>query len=316
MRIVYIVFSILLGLGFSLSVKAQWDPQISQYWRVKSYFNPSFAGENDTLQASVLHRQQWVGIDNAPKSFIVSADMPLKFLGRKHGVGISVLTESIGLFKNLTVGGQYVYKKSWKRNTLNIGIQVGYSSIKLEGKVHIPQEQEGEFDPSLVNKEFNSNSAKVDGNIGVSWVTPKYYIGISSTHLWQPKYELDDNFIAYAKRLYYFTAGYNWKIRHSAFEIQPSVLVKTDSKIFQYDITGRVIYHKFLNGGISWRKDDGLVFLVGLNILGFDAGYAYDLSTSGISKASKGTHEFFLRYTIPMLQKKKGKFRHKSIRIL
>jgi hypothetical protein len=70
------------------------------------------------------------------------------------------------------------------------------------------------------------------------------------------------------------------------------------------------------NGGISWRKGDGFVFLLGLNAFGFDAGYAYDLSTSAISKASKGTHEFFLRYIIPMKKNKTGQYRHKSIRIL
>lgn len=298
---------------FSLDLSAQWDPQVSQYWRTKSFFNPSFAAETDTLQASVLHRQQWIGIENAPKTFIVSADMPLRFLGRKHGVGINVTTESIGLFKNTNVGVQYVYKKRWKKNMLNIGIQGGYTSIGFNASdIHTANQDDLE---GLISGT-NSQSGKIDGNFGVSWIGPKYYVGLSATHLFEPTFDIDENLTSYIARAYYLTAGYNIKLRNPLYELQPSVLVKTDAVVFQCDLTARVVYNKMFNGGISWRKDDGFVFLLGITALGFDAGYAYDLSTSDISQESRGTHEFFLRYIIPMKEKKSGRYSHKSIRIL
>ncbi len=298
---------------FSLDLSAQWDPQVSQYWRTKSFFNPSFAAETDTLQASVLHRQQWIGIENAPKTFIVSADMPLRFLGRKHGVGINVTTESIGLFKNTNVGVQYVYKKRWKKNMLNIGIQGGYTSIGFNASdIHTANQDDLE---GLISGT-NSQSGKIDGNFGVSWIGPKYYVGLSATHLFEPTFDIDENLTSYIARAYYLTAGYNIKLRNRLYELQPSVLVKTDAVVFQCDLTARIVYNKMFNGGISWRKDDGFVFLLGITALGFDAGYAYDLSTSDISQESKGTHEFFLRYIIPMKEKKSGRYSHKSIRIL
>lgn len=300
-------------LGFSLHVNAQWDPQVSQYFRVKQSFNPSFAGETDTLQASVLHRQQWVGIDNAPKSFIISASMPLDFLGRRHGVGINVLTESIGLYKNTSVGAQYVYKKRFKKNMLNLGVQAGYTSIGFDASLINDADQD---DLKDLIKNASSQTGRVDGSLGVSWFGPKYYLGFSVNHLFEPTFELDDNLTSYIARSYYFTAGYNLKLRNPLYELQPSLLVKTDAVVFQYDVTARVVYNKMFNGGISWRKDDGFVFLLGINALGFEAGYAYDLSTSEISKASSGSHEFFLRYIIPMERKKKGEFSHKSIRLL
>lgn len=309
-----ILITSLLSFSYSLNLRAQWDPQISQYWRTKTLFNPSFSAEHDTLQASVLYRLQWVGVKHAPKTFIGSADMPLHFLGRKHGVGIVAMTESVGLFKNTIVGGQYVYKKTWKKNrTLNIGLQAGYASIGFDASgINTADQTELE---GLINGA-ESQSARFDGNIGVSWITPKYYVGLSATHLFEPSFDVDDNFTSYISRTYYLTGGYNIKIRHSLFELQPSFLIKTDATVFQYEITARAVYSKLFNGGISWRKDDGFVFLLGLNVLGFDAGYAYDLSTSAMSQVSKGTHEFFLRYTIPMKKKHKGQFSHKSIRIL
>ncbi len=313
MKVKYSLLIFVISFCFSLTLKAQWDPQISQYWRTKTFFNPSFAAENDTLQVGILYRMQWDGIRNAPKTAIVNADMPLTFLGRKHGVGLVAMTESIGLFKNINVGGQYVYKKRIKRNMLNVGIQISYTSVGFDGTRINTAEQE---DLEGLIQEVNSQSSKVDGNIGVSWLGPNYYVGLSTTHLLQPSFEIDENLSSYIARVYYLTAGYNFKLRNPLYELQPSILVKADEAVFQCDVTARLVYNKIFNGGISWRKDDGFVFLLGMNILGFDAGYAFDLSTSDISKASNGTHEFFLRYIIPMKQKKKGQYSHKSIRLL
>lgn len=306
-----IIVVLLITFGIS-NVYAQWDAQVSQYWRVKTYFNPSFVAAHDTIQASILHRQQWVGIENAPKSFIVTGDMPIKFLDRKHGVGIMVMTESIGLFKNIVVVGQYAYKKKWKNNIINLGIQLGAANMSFDaGKISIPQDQKEDLDIPTTS----SSSTKFDGGIGLSWINPKFYFGVSVTHLTKPSFDIGDKLTTYINRVYYFTGGYNLKIKNSKYELQPSFLVKTDAIVTQYEVTGRVVYNKMFNGGMSWRKDDGFIFLLGANVLGFEAGYAFDLSTSEIGKASNGTHEFFLRYTIPLKQKK-GTSKHKSIRLL
>lgn len=314
MRLKYLIALLIVSFVFSFKAMAQWDAQISQYWKFKTFFNPSFVAESDTLQASILNRQQWIGIDNAPKTLIASADMPLHFLERKHGVGILFMKESIGLFSNTSIGGQYTYKKQWKKNVLNIGLQVSYVSVGFDAsRIIIPEDQKESIEALPT---ADAESVAFDANIGVSWITPKYYVGISSTHITEPKFDIDDNFSSYIPRIYYFTAGYNVKFRNPMYEFRPSVLIKSDVTVTQYDFTARLVYNKMFNGGVTWRKDDGFVFLLGANILGFDAGYAFDLSTSEISKASKGTHEFFLRYTIPMIKSKKGQNRHKSVRIL
>lgn len=314
MRFGGLALTVLIILCFTMNLRAQWDAQISQYWRTKTFFNPSFAGETDSIQASALHRMQWIGIEHAPRTFVINADMPVRFLDRKHGVGVLVNTESIGLFKNMFVGGQYVFKKSWKKNTLNIGVQAGFINIGFDAtKIRIPEELK-DYEENVPAAEANGKS--FDAAIGISWITPKYYIGVSSTHLTQPKFDIDDNTVLDINRIYYFTAGYNLRFKRSKYEFQPSVLIKTDTKATQYDITARVVYNKTFNGGISWRKDDGFVFLLGMNVYGFDLGYAYDLSTSEISKASSGTHEFVIRYYIPVRLTKKGQNSHKSIRIL
>ena len=311
MKFGYYLLALLISFCFSLDLKAQWDAQVSQYWKVKTFFNPAFGAEKDSIQATLLHRQQWVGVDNAPKTFIVSADMPVNFMGRKHGVGILAMSESIGLFKNTSIGAQYVYKKRWKKNILNVGVQLGFTSIGFDASQIDKAGQEDIEDIGATDQ-----TKVFDGNIGIAWVAPKYYIGISSTHITQPNFEIGDDITTYIARAYYFTAGYNMRLGKSSYELQPSVLIKADNTVVQYDATARLVYKRMFNGGVSWRKDDGWVFLLGINIFGIDAGYAYDLSTSEITVKSKGSHEFFVRYAMPIKLSKSGQTSHKSIRIL
>nr|WP_297165036.1 type IX secretion system membrane protein PorP/SprF [uncultured Dysgonomonas sp.] len=311
MKFGYYLLALLIGFCFSLDLKAQWDAQVSQYWKVKTFFNPAFGAEKDSIQATLLHRQQWVGVNNAPKTFIVSADMPINFMGRKHGVGILAMSESIGLFKNTSIGAQYVYKKRWKKNILNVGVQLGFTSIGFDASQIDKAGQEDIEDIGATEQ-----TKVLDGNIGIAWVAPKYYIGISSTHITQPNFDIGNDITTNIARAYYFTAGYNLRLGKSSYELQPSVLVKADNTVVQYDATARLVYKKMFNGGVSWRKDDGWVFLLGINIFGIDAGYAYDLSTSEISVKSRGSHEFFVRYAMPIKLSKNGQTSHKSVRIL
>jgi type IX secretion system PorP/SprF family membrane protein len=299
------------------SLQAQWDAQISQYWVTKTYYNPAFAGETKDMQTGILSRQQWVGVDNAPKTFIVFSSMPMSFLGRQHGVGVLAMTESIGLFKNTLMGGQYAYKKKFKNNVLNIGVQVGMSSITFDAsQIHIPSDGDYHQTEDEAKPISGEQTSTLDANIGVAWQTPNYYVGFSTSHITEPSFDLGENHTSYIARGYYLMGGYNIKLRNPLYQLQPSFLVKSDLVVTQYDLTARMVYNKMFNGGISWRKDDGFVFLLGVSFKSIDAGYAYDLSTSAIGQVSKGSHEFYVRYNMPINKPKQNKNSHKSVRIL
>ncbi|MDR1708000.1 PorP/SprF family type IX secretion system membrane protein [Dysgonomonas sp.] len=303
---VFFVFS-------SVAVYGQWDAQLSQYWRMKNYYNPSFIGQTDAIESSLLHRQQWVGLTNAPATSLISLNMPIQFLGKDHGVGVIVMNEKIGLFSNTSTLGQYTYKVKFKKGRyLNIGIQGGMMNIDFDAsKIHIPDSDYHD----KTDIPSAGGDKKIDAGIGISWITPNYYIGVSASHLWEPSFELDDNTSTYIPRGYYIMAGYNIKLNNPLIELQPSALFKSDAIAHQLDVTAKVEYNKMFSGGISWRKDDGFVFLLGARIRNIEAGYSYDLSTSEIAKVSNGSHELFLRYSIP-LEKKKDRSVGKSIRIL
>lgn len=309
----YFLF-ILLFIFSVLTANAQWDSNISQYWAMKNFYNPSFVGQSNALESSMIHRRQWVGIKNAPVTSVVSVNMPLKLFGKEHGVGVLVNNDKLGLFSNTSFMVQYAYKFIFKGGkVLNVGLQGGMFNVDFDASGIIIPNSGGAFDASEIPS--GGGDKVVDGGLGVSWVTPNYYLGASVSHLWNPSFSLDDNYDSYIARTFYLVGGYNIKLGTPLLELQPSVFYKTDAIFHQVDLTARLNYKRFLNGGVSWRKDDGFIFLLGFKIRNIEASYSYDLSTSEIGRVSKGTHEIFIKYSVPLSKaKKRGAL--KSIRIL
>lgn len=286
------IFIVLL-VGCFGKLAAQWDAQFSQYWAVKGYYNPAFAGETDKIRAVALHRQQWVGIERAPKSFFVSADMPVQFFGMKHGVGVTAFSETAGLFTNTSLALQYAYKHSFGKNMLNVGMQgamhnIGFdaSGIQMSSGDSIAANPGGTTNPGHSSAITSSEAAghTFDLNAGIAWVARNYFIGISVNHLLQPSFDLSENTVSHIYRAYYFMAGCNIRFSNPLYEIQPMTMVKSDIYITQVEATARLVYDKRFSGGASWRLNDGFIFFIGAKIKGIEAGYAYDLSTSEIGK--------------------------------
>ena len=81
-----ITFAIILALAAGIpAARAQGDAMLTQYWALPTYYNPGAAGDTDNLRLRGGGRLQWVGIDNAPKTFVLAADMPFKLFDKRFG---------------------------------------------------------------------------------------------------------------------------------------------------------------------------------------------------------------------------------------
>ncbi|MCL1934525.1 MAG: type IX secretion system membrane protein PorP/SprF [Candidatus Azobacteroides sp.] len=321
-------------------LKAQFDAQLSNYWAAVNYFNPAYAGQTGKLEATLLSRMQWVGIENAPRTTILAAHMPFSFLGKVHGIGASLYNDRSGLFSVTVYSGQYAWKKKIKKGTFSAGIQVGYINQSFDGtKVEIPEDDyHNQTDEAIPNSMVSGSS--VDVALGFFFSKEKWFAGLSVNHLLAPTLNLSDNYVFDIPRSYYFTAGYNIQLNNPLLELRPTVLVKTmemsslyldgDSLVekietnlmkamlrnTQVDISLRMVYNKRFWGGLSWRKADALTLMLGGKIKMIEVGYAYDFPISRIAKESSGSHEVFIHYTMDINLNKGIKNKHKSVRIL
>lgn len=323
--------ALLLMLTFLLTLtartEAQNDPQFVQYWALPSFYNPAQAGNIDYIRIRLGANLQWVGIENAPQSFVGTADMPVK-LGRKQriGVGVSALQESIGLYSNLLIGAQAAYKFKALKGVFSIGIQPAYYSTKFKGtEVYIPEGDDyHQPDDEAIPKQDVAGQA-FDLSAGISYTHKYFSIGISGLHLLEPKIELSEEnaaetetaqFSTVLRRQMYFTADGNIPIRNSLFSLQPSILVRTDFSNFSAEATMRATYKRFISFGIAYRWKDAVSAMVAAEFKNFFLGYAYSYPLSPINRGSSGSHELVAGYMIKLNYGDKNKNRHRSIRIM
>lgn len=305
---------------------AQSDAQFSQYYQVKNYYNPAAIGTSDLLNIRGGGRLQWVGIDNAPKSFAATAEMPLKVMNKRLGVGLLLQQESYGLYKNLTVGAQAGYKIRLFKGELTAGVQFGFINQQFKGsEVVIPDDDDYHQgnDEGIPKQDIGGYA--FDLGLGVFYSRANWWVGLSATHLNQPTVTLnsesgensqEQNYEFQVGRTLYFMAGCNIPVKNTLFEVMPSLLVKSDFTFTTGELTARLRYNKFLTAGVGYRYNDAVIATVAAEFKGFYVGYSYDYPTSAIAKASSGSHEIFAGYSLKLDFSEKNKNKHKSIRIM
>lgn len=309
----------------------QSDPLYTQAWALPTLYNPAEAGATDWLRIRGAARLQWVGIKNAPKSFTATADIPFKLFNRRWGGGVNVTQEGIGLFSNTYVNGQLSGRlKRLFGGDLTIGLQVGYFGSSFRGSdVYIPDgdDYHDSNDPSIPNQDVGGGT--VDFGVGLQYTHPKFHVGVSMLHPASPKVKLNtkgttsssatsDNheFETYVNRVLYLTAGSNIKVKNTLIELQPDLIAATDFKTFSGVLSLKGWYNRMFFGGLAYRWDDAVSINLGAEFKNFLLGYAYDIPTSRLLKASSGSHEITIGYRLKLDFSGKNRHRHRSIRLM
>ncbi len=315
-----------LSLAMPERAEAQVDAQFTQYFEVPTYYNPAAIGSIDFLRIRGGSRMQWVGIPKAPKTFLITGDMPLKLFNKRFGIGLILQQESMGLYKNMSLGVQLGYKFKLLKGEFTAALQIGMIDESFKGsEVYIPENNEYHDSNDDAIPTTDIRGSAFDMAVGAHYVHKYFWAGISCTHITSPTITMnaesgeggeERNYEFQAGRVLYFMAGSNIPIKNTLFEIMPSMLVKSDFTFTTAEITGRVRYNKFLTAGLGYRYNDAIMAMVSAEYKGFFLGYSYDYHTSAISKASSGSHEIFAGYSLKLDFSEKNKNKHKSIRIM
>lgn len=316
-----------LAFSAALFAAAQTDAQFTQFYQVPSYYNPAATGATDLLRLRGGGRMQWVGIDNAPKSYLITADMPLKVGGKRIGVGVVAENESQGLFSSMQFSAQGSYKIKLWGGLLGVGLQLGMYDQKFRGSdVFIPDDNDYHEPGDDAIPSTDIHGTALDLAIGAWYARKNVWAGLSLTHATSPSITLKSEgteststateYQFKANRTLYFMAGGNIPIHNTLIEVMPSVLVKTDFTFTTGEASVRARFKKMFSLGIGYRYNDAVLISLAAELKNFYIGYSYDYSTSAIAKASSGSHEVFLGYSLKFDLSDKNKNKHKSIRIM
>lgn len=298
---------------------AQQDPQFSQNMFNMLTVNPGWAGISDMVNLQAISRQQYVGGEGMPKTTVFGADMAIAPKGYDAGIGIQFISDQIGFVEDVGANLSASIKLPVAKGTLGVGMVVGFKNHSVDPQWYYANEirQTGyhdNSDPHLLTSKVSGSV--LDFGVGAFYQGDGYYAGVSVLHLFEPEPKFDEDFFYYLNRSYFFTLGKKYSLIDRPIDFFPSVFVKTDGVSLQSDFNCNVFYKKRYWGGISYRIQDAVVLLAGLEMKsGLRIGYSYDIAISTVATNYKGGHEISVGYTFEMSIDKKTK-KHKSVRYL
>jgi len=294
MKINYIL---LFLLGLVGSVSAQQDPMFTQYMHNPVSINPAYAGSRGTLNAVMMNRQQWVGIEGAPKTMTLSINSP--FIGYNVGIGFSLLYDEIGPTKQVGIYTDYAYHlKVTTKVKLAFGIKGGFNMYDVN--TLLLQGSQFEDNPK-VEKMYLPNFG-----MGSYLYSNRFYLGLSIPKMLQNSLTDNKNTILNKEeRHYYFTGGLMIDLFENV-KFKPSFTFRmVQGAPLSSEFSGALLLQNRLWLGGMYRYAEALGAMVKFDISNkLSLGYAYDMTLSRLGNYNQGTHEVYISYDIDFRNKK------------
>ena len=282
-------------ISASVQSFGQQDPQFSQNMFNRLQPNPATAGSNDAICGTLLYRSQWVSFEGAPKTGLLSVDMPVEFL--HGGLGLSLVTDKLGAENTFNAKLAYALRLNVGSGKIALGADVGIIQRSLDGTKFNPLDQGDVLIP-----QGNVSGNGLDFGAGLYYSNERFYIGGSATHLQQGTIDYGD-LTTEVKSHYYGMAGATLNLTPSV-ALKPSVFVKSVSPKTIADINLNVHFSNRFYIGASYRTEDAIIAMLGFTVLdNLRIGYSYDMTTSKIKDFSDGTHEISLGYCYKIVKK-------------
>ncbi|RDY61700.1 type IX secretion system membrane protein PorP/SprF [Flagellimonas nanhaiensis] len=294
---------VLLFLVISNIIKAQQDPQYTQYMYNTQIVNPAYTGSREVLSFGMLGRTQWINLDGSPQTGTLSVNTPIG-LYKNMGLGLSIVYDQIGPAMESNVVVDYSYSIQLARRNiskLSFGLKAGADMLDVDySKLNI-------FDPN--DPFFQTtvdNELQLQVGAGIYFHTQKFYAGFSVPNFLNSKHfdeaslnNQDLENIAVERLHYFYIMGYVFDLSPS-LKFKPATLVKFVSGApLQWDMSANFLISEKLALGGSYRWNSSLSGLVGFQVnRSIFVGLAYDYQSTAIKDYSNGSYEAFLRFDI------------------
>lgn len=274
---------------------AQQNPEYTQYMYNTITVNPGYTGSTGSLEANLLLRKQWVGIEGAPQTGTFGIHAPLS--NQKIGLGLNIIADDLGPASEQFVTGNFAYTIETSYTTkLAFGVKAGARMLSVDWS-------KGRFydnNDVLLNNNIDNKIMPLVG-AGAYLYSDKWYLGLSVPNFMRYDYydDIKESVIS-DKMHYYLMGGYVFDLSDN-LKFKPSVLLKAvGGAPLATDVSANFLLQEKFTAGLSYRWDDSVSALVGFQISkSFFMGYAFDYTVTNLNKYNDGTHEIILRYQMP-----------------
>lgn len=293
---------ILLLVLIATGLQAQQNPQYTQFMFNKLYFNPAYAGSKRVSSLSLLYRQQWAGMDGAPRTQTFNFHAPL--LKERLGLGLSVTNDAIGLTNMWNVEGSYSYRIPVNEDAFfSAGLRTSIRSIQMRWDQADPTQL-------LDNTIPGAESSKIVPNFGFGlyYDNPNFYVGFSIPHLINSNIDFTEGTATASieprlERHYYLMGGLILDLTPN-IKFKPAAMIKAVARSpLDLDVNASFLFYEKFWAGLTFRLGesiDGVIQYVFSKR--FRLGLAYDFPTNRLRQFNQGSFEVFVEYNFVMRQ--------------
>ncbi len=289
-------FLIALALLTFVDVKAQQDPQYTQYMYNMSIMNPAYAGSKENMTGGMLYRKQWVEIEGAPTTGTFFINSPV---GKNVGLGLSAINDKIGPVEETNLYADFSY-------TLNLGgdrrLAFGLKGGGTFHKVGLFSQIGDGHVPDLNDPAFQQNSSKSFLNMGSGffYYTNKYYVAVSVPNMLKSSYlDVSGRRFGTETLHYFITGGYVFDINPD-LKFKPSTMIKSAINApVSVDLSVNFLFKDKFEVGGTHRLQDSFGAMVNYAVTpALRVGYAYDHIVSDLNITTPSSHEIMILFNL------------------
>lgn len=292
----YILVFVVLSI---FNAKAQQLPQYTQYMLNEMAINPAVAGREEYTDVRSNNRYQWVGITDAPRTYMLTAHGPIK--SKNMGVGMNLYTDIVGPTRRTGLNFAYAYHLKVDDDMfVSLGLSAGILQWGIDGHKLILRD---EGDANLL-QTYKNTLVPDFGTGAYFYKKDRFYFGVSAPQIYQAPIKIYNESPGNSKLVTHFNinGAYKFDIGDD-FKIEPSLLMKYAKPaplivdlsvrgIYQEQVWLGVGYRSWIVNGVNSEAFTAMVGYMYKDYLMF--GYSYDFCTTNIKKYSTGTHEVML----------------------
>jgi type IX secretion system PorP/SprF family membrane protein len=299
-------FLLSLSLTFlsAASLLAQQENHYTQFMYNKLLLNPAFAGARRVPSVLGLYRNQWMGFNGKPQSYLVAVDFP--FNRDRIGLGFNLANQQAGVIKDQFAQMSVAYGiVHTEKSSLRVGMSGAIRRFQFDvtnPNLVIDQKVDAALASADTDRQYYGNMGA-----GLYFDHENFYAGFSVPNIFRNYFGLNQQRnlvnIAREQRHFYLNAGAMFKITEGV-ELKPSVMAKyVQNAPFSLDLNLNALIKRKFGVGVSYRfgqtggdSVDGLVFFQATDKIGL--GVAYDVPVSGLRGHTPGSIEALVRYDL------------------
>jgi len=190
--------------------------------------SPTYAGIGDHVKIRINGLTQWVGIEDAPDTQSLAADMRV---GEQSGAGILLYNDSNGETRQRGARVSFAHHLTIDRyddKFLSFGLSYNFNQFRID------IENFDSFDPNVTDDRATTNH---NFDVGVLYRWDKFYFSLNASNILNKDIsDFNPVFEPNTLRNYFIYSGYRYKKnKNSNIEIEPSVFLQ----LFESD--GRIL---------------------------------------------------------------------------